>query len=534
MRPIRSAALRATFAIVLTFAALTLASLPAWGAGALTVSGSAPATAHGPGTVPFTFTINAASDLDSLSVTTMQDAFLPADPSSVALDGIPVAAAQVSHSGGNITATLGAVAAAVHHLTYEAFIQATPSTITSTGLSAQYTQGGGEPVTVEAAAITVDINEPDIAVELELPEGDAATPPATNDILLGTGQGTAEFFRVSNNGYGEPPVTVSIELPPGLIVGADQGAQTNTGPLNCTTPSPSRLLCPLGRITHSSPVELGIFYEASAAAIPGTTASISVTARADEGTEQAPDDNTANGSRVHFTGTAHLVLTMRPDATKITVGKTTRVTVTLKNEGPQRVDLAGVFLFIDRSDVLIVAGFDGNTTPPDLGSFFASTATRLSADAQGPGDPEPDFVQWFITGLEPGTSVSAHLTLKAVHVGAARLGSKVFETAGDPACKDPSTVGCNVSLAFTAVSPPPARRTATRTPTPTPTPTAHSASVATIANSGSAPWPLTALGFWFLGVGSLLTRLGRTPRSDLAIVKNSARSVQRANTGTDM
>jgi hypothetical protein len=112
-------------ALAVAVAGLMVAAPSASAATALTVTGSAPATAHGPGTVPFSYGLQVATELESVTVTTNQDAFLPADATSVTLDGAAVPATGITRTGGNLAIPLGPLATGAHTLTFAALVQAT-------------------------------------------------------------------------------------------------------------------------------------------------------------------------------------------------------------------------------------------------------------------------------------------------------------------------------------------------------------------------------------------------------------------------
>jgi len=81
--------------LLLLGASVTLAT----GAGAATpapLTGSAPAYAHGPAQITFSYSITLADPLTSAVLTTHQDAALPADLVGVQVDGVAVPPTQVS------------------------------------------------------------------------------------------------------------------------------------------------------------------------------------------------------------------------------------------------------------------------------------------------------------------------------------------------------------------------------------------------------------------------------------------------------
>jgi hypothetical protein len=123
---------------------------PARAAEPLVVAGSAPAAAHGPDSVPFTYLLQVATELDSVTVTTLQDSHLPAEAASVEVDGTVLDSSAVTQSGGNLTLTLGAVSAGAHTLTFDALLEATPSLVTSSSVDVTYVAAGAQPAVAHA------------------------------------------------------------------------------------------------------------------------------------------------------------------------------------------------------------------------------------------------------------------------------------------------------------------------------------------------------------------------------------------------
>jgi len=488
------------FALVtaLLFTAFTTLAGPASAAPALAITGSAPPSAHGRGTVPFTFTLAAGADLDSVLVKTSMDAFIPADASSVKFDSAAVAAASVTRTGGDLMVALGAVATGTHSLTFNALVQATPSVVQSSTMSVSFSTPSGGGATVESAPVTVDLNEPDLVLDSDLNPG---------VITIGTGQSTQILLPISNAGYGSPSGTVVVDLPAGLTLAPSPKDLPKDIPV-CTAVTASRLVCPFEPVARDFGQGVQLEVVTTAAAVPGTDAVITATATPNEGTDQNPANNSVT-QKVHYTGAAHLALTITPSKKKVAVGGSAVVTLTVRNDGPQRVDFVVIVIALPESGShFVVSRFDGNTTPPKL-PFAQQAITRFhsAGTTRSPqGGQPPNVLNWFIAPLAVGHTVTAHLTVRATSVGADVVGVGWFSTAADPGC-DPNE-GCSAALTLTAVP-----AAAHRTPTPTECPAGDGGHQ--LANSGLAwapiPSALLGIGILLLGVGLMLATRWRAP-----------------------
>jgi hypothetical protein len=390
--------------------------------------------------------------------------------------------------------------------------------MTSSSVSVTYTTPGSDPITIDSAAVAVDINEPDIVLSYPPHSGQDQVAP------LGTGQLAVLFILIGNDGYGEPPTRLTIDLPAGLALGPDGATSNRDGwPLACTLVSTGQLSCPLGRLAHNDFQPLTVQLTPTPAADPGTDGTLTLTATPDEGVEQNPANNSQTAT-VHFTGTAHLELTLAPALSKVTVGKSTVVTVTVRNDGPQPADLVVAGLGL-KDEHFSITGFDGNTTPPKSPVPNQKSATlkhvmptrspvpmqklvslsHATNNAAQDQNIQPDFVEWFITALAPGQTATAHVIIRAASVGSTILVMGAFSTAGDPACDN--TGGCFVALTLTAIAHAPTvnHPVTTQTSTPASTPTGGTE----LANTGPTPWPADMLGIGMLLLGSAAVRLGR-------------------------
>ena len=409
-------------------AGLLIVSAPAMAADPPTLTGSAPVAAHGPGTVRFTYTIDVAVGLDSAELATHQDALLPADAGSVTVDGTALARAQITVSGRDLTIPLGTVAAGAHTVRFSARVPGAPSAVTRSSADLSYAQTGLPQNPLHSAPVVVDINEPDIEVVSDFGEPVPEQPLATGD--------TGGFeFTVSNIGFGAPPTTLRITVPKGLDTTFEgPPCCTSTGqplpPLTCSHSTPGQHECALGPLAHGQAVSLGIGFTASPSAVPGTTASLIITATPDQGVDQDPSNNTLT-IPIRFTGLAHLTSRATTPTPKVTVGHSTVVTVTVHNSGPQPADVIA-FVILDEFN--------------DVGHF---EFTRFDGDTGG--DPiSPGIVEWIIGTLNPGKTATAHLTVRAISAGTGTITVDTESGAGDPSsCKQKI---CGPRLTLTAIA----------------------------------------------------------------------------------
>ena len=466
----------------------------AWPAAAAqppTLSGSAPTSAHGPGIIAFTYNIQVPADLDAAALSTHQAALLPANATSVTLDGAAVAASQITVTGGDLTIALGVVPAGAHTVRFTARVPATPSAVTESSADLTYSQGGVQQDVLHSDPVHIDLNEPDIDVFSD-PQPVPVQP-------VGTGTPNGWDLQVRNIGFGAPPTTLHITLPSGLDMPTrDEPCCTATGdPLPCTRKTPAEIECQLGLLTHAQfPVDVSLGFTATAAAIPGTTASITVTATPTEGVDHDLSNNTLT-IPIKFTGFAHLVGRATTPNTTITVGHTAVLTVTVHNDGPQPAE--GTEAIVSLDDFALEGHF----------LFTSFDGKHLF------GEPIEDTVaEWSIGTLAPAATVTAHLTVRAVSAGTGRITVHANSSAGDVQCNrktcDPN------ALTLTAVAAKPAT-TPTPTPTPTATPTATTPRAAAssgdeLAPTGATPEQLAWLGTALIAAGAVLIRQNR-PRT---------------------
>ncbi|HET6209395.1 MAG TPA: hypothetical protein VFD94_03385 [Jatrophihabitans sp.] len=472
---------------------------PAQGIGPASIAGSAPARAHGPGSVTFSYDLELAAPVDSASITTHQPAELPASNTGVLLDGVPVPAAQISRPDpADITVQAGALptdglAAGSHTLSFSAAVGTGPSAATVSSATLDYTLTG-TPGSVSSANVPVAVNQPDLAVTL--------TPDSGEDQvgLLGTGRDLDLLVDVTNLGYGTPASTLTIDLPAGLALGSAGVSQDATGyRLSCASVvgNPRRIDCPLGAIGHTAGGNptLDVDLTSTAAAPIGQIASLTVSAAPDagQGSDQNPTNNGVS-ARVQFTGLARLSYTVTPAATSVVLGGQTTVMLSIHNAGPQPAPSTLAFTVLIGSNFSIV-GFTGRTGPPAQPVALGSSSTQSDGGAE---------LLWFAGDIPAGGSASATLTVQARQLGTGKVGIAAFSGASDPNCPNFDCSPATVSIRAVAAPVVPAG-------------TGGPILAATGQASPATLW--LSLGLLLAGLGLLI--LGRRPAYGLAAAPRS-------------
>lgn len=493
----------AATACLLVFAGPFTLAGSAGAAAALTLTGAAPATAHGPGTVTFTYTIVVPTAVQATVFTTQQDPALPARTSGVTLDGAVVPAGQISQSGASdITVQTGAdpadgLAVGTHTITFTASVGTVTASTSSTAVLG-WTESA-TPGVVTSAPIAVAVNQIDIATVL--------TPDSGEDQLgfLGTGNHLVFQVDVSNLGYGTPDTQLDVDLPTGVALGSDGVTRdADNSSLACAAApgNAQHVLCQLGALPHatgSDAATLDIDLVTTPAAQIGQI--VAVTAMASPKPGQGSDVNAANDSataHLKFSGAAALTTTVTPAASKVELGATTTVKLTVHNAGPQPTGETIAFSIL-LGENLTLTGFSGNTTPPpDLGG---------PASASGPA-VSPNGVIWFAGDIAPGHSISATLTLRATKLGTTQVAMFAFSEAGDPNCPDQSCDPTTAAVRVIAVPPKPVRPVGTSHPHAP----ASGSDPDVLANTGTATDRQIGIGGLLLLTGSVLLFLGRRPR----------------------
>jgi LPXTG-motif cell wall-anchored protein len=427
----------ATAGLVLLGATLVSAT-PAHGIVPVSITGSAPASTHGPGSLTFSYDIELSVPVDSTTITTHQPTELPADTTGVRLDGAPVPAAQISRPDPvDITVQTGplptdGLAAGSHTLTFTVTVGTGPGASTTASATIDY-QITGTPGSVTSADVPVAVNQPDLAVTL--------TPDSGEDQvgLLGTGRDIDLLVDVDNRGYGTPSSTLTIDLPTGLALGSAGVSRDATGdPLSCAPAvgNPQQIHCALGPVNHGADGDptLDIDLTSTAAAPIGQLATVTVSAAPDagQGTDQNPANNSAS-AQLRFTGSARLSYFVTPAKTTVALGGQTTVTLTIHNAGPQPAPSTLAFTVLVGSNFSI-AGFTGQTGPG---------VPMAVGPGGGPTGTGAELL-WFAGDIPTGGSASATLTVQARLLGTGRVGIAAFSGASDPNCPDfdcsPATV----------------------------------------------------------------------------------------------
>jgi hypothetical protein len=432
---------------------------------AVTLTGSAPAVAHGPGTVTFTYTAVVTSTIDTTTFLTHQDPALPALSTGVTLDGAAVPAGQVIQVGGDIGVQVGAdplagLTIGTHTITFTASVGTATATTSSTATLHWTASAVADEVT--SAPVLVALNQIDIATTL--------TPDFDEDQtgFLGTGEEVWFGVDVQNVGYGAPDSQLVFDMGTGLALGPDGVfLDSDESPLPCTvtTGNPQQLACDLGVLTHAASNDDPTIYIdliPTADAPIGQTVAITATAspKTGQGTDINPDNDSAT-AHLEFTGAAALTSTITPAAKTVQLGATTTVQLSVHNAGPQ---LAGdaVALSIVTGDNLTVTRFSGDSMPPSGMVAAAKPAAKGVTSTEGI-DESGDMTVWFAGDIAAGQTVSATLTVKATSLGVGRINLMALSDAGNPNCSQFSCPSTVASLRVVPVPPPVVAPTAATT-----------------------------------------------------------------------
>ena len=525
--------LSARLAALATASLLTAASAVALAgaadaAPAPTLTGSAPATAHGPGTVTFSYTLTLPVDEPAAQFTTRQPVALPALATDVTVDGTAVPAAYVTQPSSvdisfPLSPPLTPVTAGTHTVTFTAEVGTGASADASSTASVAIP---GEPTPVASAPVVVAVNQPDLSIAFD-PEDSDGKPGTISPV--GTGQETYLAYDVKNLGYGTPDTLLALTLPAGLALGEDGVFSGYGGDAQCAAQADAQhVLCDLGAIPHytdNTDPEIDITVIGTAAAVGGTNAVLGLAVA--PATGQGVDTNPANNvisTPLHYTGSARLSYTITPTDKKVALGKTTTVTLTVHNAGPQPAgETVALGVVIGKN--FTISHFSGKqedggivissgSSSSDLHRAVAAASASASA---APGDPEEDApsdgVVWDVGTIPAGKSVSAVLTIKAVKLGTAKVGLIAFSDAGNPACPD---FDCALTTASVQAVPVPVVVTtppATTAPAPLSTQPVAVVTSPQLANTGSASRPALGLAVLLLIVGGGLTVVGRRRRA---------------------
>jgi hypothetical protein len=346
-----------------------------------------------------------------------------------------------------------------------------------------YTDGGVAGQVV-STAVTTPVNEPDVSLTFPPDSGQDQIG------LLGTGNLIGLAAVLTNNGFGSPNTDFVIDQPAGVAVVPDFVFRSDSdNPLSCTPDSsaPSKLICPVGSLHHGESIFLIVGFTTTSAAQVGGSATIAVSGQAHDPAlvDQTPGDNSKQAT-VSFTGIAHLTYSIQPSTTKVSLGRSVTVTLTVHNQGPQPAVQTFADVFIDDSH-FSVQHFDGVVVPSDgstvtgntsgsgASSAFGSTtnAGRTLGHVSGLWQPTRSFspsaranrsgpaskamllasinaaasagtnasassadasLVWNVGTLRPGQTATTHLILKATTLGKLLVGLTAQSAAGDPQC----------------------------------------------------------------------------------------------------
>lgn len=507
--------------LLLVAGAVTLAAR-ADAAPVITLGGSAPAIAHAPGTVLFTYTFVVPFGVESAILRTHQPVLLPALTTGVTLDDVAVPGGQVSQpSSVDIdvdtgATTLNPLTSGTHVITFRADIGLGSGSTSSTA-TLDYTESSS-PGSITSAAVLVAVNQPDLAVLL--------TPDSGEDELgfLGTNAHLGLAFDVANLGFGTPQTSVEIDFPDGSTLG-DGGLirDATEEQLPCVPMvDPQHFQCDIGTLSHVS-LGSGETFDVDITTTPSPPVGqiVPITVSAAPNTGQGTDTDPTNDSATahfQFSGIASLSYTITPAKTKVAIGAETTVKLTVHNAGPQPANQT-IAIAVLLGENFEITDFTGDTLDPSdpgvigvpgntaVSPNFSGRFVPASTSAAEPPAPGKQLVLWLVGDIPAGHSTSAVLTIKALKLGETSIGLLAASTASDPACPEQS---CDLSTSIVrAIAAPPS-------PTPT-TPTAPTTPVAAsggpaLANTGAAPTPLLGLGSVLVLLGAALTFFGQRRR----------------------
>ncbi|UQX87787.1 LPXTG cell wall anchor domain-containing protein [Jatrophihabitans telluris] len=459
----------------------------------VTLTGSAPTTATGPGTVGLTYLLRTTHPLTGVAFGTHQDAALPALAATVTVNGTAVDPATVTSTAGDLSfalGTAGALPAGTYRIVFRATVSATAA-LTSSSATVGYTDSadpGAAPVT--AGPVAISVNEPDLVLIGGLsPDGSIITQP------LGTGASGAAIFIVGNLAASPTAATLHVHVPAGLLlrnfsaVIADLNNPNDQGTvLSCPTTGAAgtTIDCPLGTLSQSQAVFAGGEVSTSGTPTIGSLATITADVAPDGALVDSDLSNNTTAYNFAFTGVADLTRSVTTSATTVTLGKSVSVTLKVHNNGPQPALTAAAFTLL-KNGHFAITGFDGTPLDGNSGasgngvsplsatarrSALATARARLhAAERSGTGlhtaqldalqsavsrvhaalrlsgtsaatgtvsaSPTATYVDgpaWDLGTIEPGQTKIAHLTLKAVSAGSDTVGMLALSDAADPGC----------------------------------------------------------------------------------------------------
>ena len=523
MRP--NAAVRTGLVVVLATIFSLTTGTDAFADPVVSVVGAA-AVPTQPGTDELTYTIAIGNGpIDAVVLQAHQPQGLTADPASVVVDGTPAPTATVSQSGAGLTVRLGTGADATdggtlatgnHTVTFDFAVPALPAGAASAYAVVDYTADGQAH---ETKSTPVSLSIPDL--KLTKPNGSG------EDRILPLGTGLdGDFEAILTNGGGDASAaTLTITLPAGLTIDRRFGvyrdddyrspADTGGQRLQCTAPQAGVVRCALGAVDAGANALLDIPVQAEQSATVGHVGTFVVNALADTGLDRQPSDNTVRGS-VRFTGTAHLVTSLRPSTLKVVVGKSGKIVATVHNRGPDAA-LQALGLIVLHNDRFSIVGFSGKQV--DLGSApDAETLARAHWGARSPGTSPTaaatsagtPIVLWKVGTIAPGGSATSTIKLKALSKGSDELLVVSGSLAGDPGCQsETDTAGCKAAAfaQLTAVKPAPAPAPSRTTTHPTAPSSNHTGPI--LADTGPVDAaPLAVFGGLAILVGAGMVLLG--------------------------
>jgi hypothetical protein len=498
----------------------------------VTLVGSAPAAVGAPDPAQFQYTITAPSALANVTFETQQAAGMPVQAATVRVDGAAPGPGQVNAVAPvDVSVAIPTLTAGTHTITFAATVPTAPTNTSSAAkVTFEDAANPGSPSTVDAEAVPVAVNQPDLEVTVVGTRGGAVVPKA---VSLGTGSRAGLQVTVVNHGYGDAAPQVTFTLPAAARIADSAWITDDSYDDSVCQPASGAVTCSLPRLPRDATALL--FVDLTTSGTPPVGSTVPVTVTAGFTTPGVLDMNPADNSddvQLTYAGIAHLATSVNPSSVRAKAGQTTSVTVSVKNDGPQQAP--GTFAAICVEGVFEITGFDGAApaTAALMEAKAASSASKAFLDhrhplisAVGPtafsDDSSGGCVLWEIGDLAAGQSVTTHVNVRGTSEGTDHLVAFPFSAAGDPACdtadtnEDALRGGCGASAVLTATGTTSNTKTSTGKTSGTTSAVGTSATVTAagsdqavnaadpaLAATGANPAPLAGIGVGMIGIGA--------------------------------
>jgi hypothetical protein len=520
---------------------------------AITGTVSSP-TANDPQAPTFTYTITSDTAYTAASVVIDVGTLLGVPDGSVVVDGVGQPSIIQSQSGVLTVPLPDGAANSTQTIAYRAGSVNSSSATTQTQAVLSFTDAGHPSgTTITAAPVQLIINVPDLAVSIP---ADFDLP---STLHLAPGDVVGLPVDVDNLAAGDPPSSLLLDLPSGLALegGVLDSTSTTDSPTPCAavTAVAGRVACPLGPVQLGTPHEVFILLKSTSGAVQNQTVTLAVSAQPTDPTVvDTAQANNALTQQIKYVGAPKLITSISVPPQKVVVGQSTTLTVTIRNVGAGPVDAGAGVLLLENAHFAMTR-FDGKVLDPDelsgdevdsgSGSSSAlaqqaslvppaSRAGALSAEVTqgrralaqavtkqavtkqavtpqaavgGTGEADDPSAQrlWDISGLAPGATMTAHLSITAKSAGTDALLLLALSSPADAEClagvtgaTSPPTTPCSGEVSLRAVAAPIA-----------PTTVKAAAAEPLLPDTGARTGAPAALGLALLLMGALALRLGR-------------------------